>query len=254
MTGVFGLVSSVGVLYQVIDIRRRSRPQADKVGGTSGEPLAWSAVPPQSRREETSTPAGSSRTLDHSAPTYAAESARTTGAVPTSISPINVEGSAVPTGTAGVPKVIARARKLILALTALTAVGCALLAYVGIAETTSGDASGNSLTGNLLLGIFMALVLALPLVAIQTVLSVQIGLRRNWARIAAIVMLACQALFCSCGGAVYATANLTTDVGESTLRPGIGTVTMGVVWLALGGLSIVASAMLLQPKSRSYFG
>ena len=187
LTGLFGIVSTVGVVYQVLDIRQRSRengPPSDVLQLVGPVPIAAVAMPETGLLR----PQHSDTFVAHQNPSSPAVPIMVSGAnIPTEQS---VQAQSPPP-----PAMIVRVRQLILSLSVLTVIGFGLLMYVGAVSTPAEgtDAKETTASESLLYGTIATMVFALPFVAVQTLLSLKIGARRTWARIAAIVVMLAQA-------------------------------------------------------------
>ena len=297
LTGVFGLVSSVGVAYQVIDIRRRSRRQTVEIGPESGVPGARSAAPgaaavvttpsPEPYRAPTQpaqvypsagttqVPSAMPRPVAAPLPSYSVvppplapsqQQPRVPEPTSPSLAPAPVVGiphqigqvssygqTASPmvggaTNAPAMPRILRRGQVLLLLLTVLMFSNAVLFAIAMSADPVVRDDGTVSDTPFVVNAIGILIILT-PLAIVPTVLSRLIGRGRNWARIAATVVLLIQGVLCSCFGlgpfALIADAPNASGV--------VAYIGLGLMTLAYGLISLWVSVLLLRPNSLAYF-
>jgi hypothetical protein len=219
LTGVFGLVSSIGVVYQVHDIRGRTRSPRVHTVSAGLQPVV-TVVRPQS--PELPTPTASQPDFQDS---------------PSGVSTV---------GPPAIPPAIRRARIAIVVITVLLVLCSILSAYLWYVEgyiVTTGGSAGAVVTGAFLFTGF-----ELPVISVLTICSRSIGRGRNTGRIGAIAVLLPQMLLC-CGLGVGLTPS---EISNGTSVP-IGWVSFGVLSFAVVASAIVTSFLLLLPQSNSFF-
>jgi hypothetical protein len=242
LTGLFGLVSTVGVVYQVIDIRQRSRKHDN---GRAG-PVA--VAPPN-----VVAPAGWQQPAQ---PPKATPPAQYSGPVVAGPPPVVHHPPAVPVGYGPprTPSAVVGARVLLLVASVLTAIGVAFVLYVSQVEygDTSTPSSSTDAAQYLIAAIIVFLIFAVPLATAPTLLSILIGRGRNGARIFTVVVAGLQAFLCPCFGAYLAFAQKTAETPTGRHATG-GNIGLGVTLMALGIVSIVVAIMLFVPQSTAFF-
>ena len=164
LTALFGIVSTVGVGYQIIDIRRRHRSTpapAPHVGAHGppvpayGPPVSWPAPP----------------------------------------------ASLAPPPPPAPPRIVLVVRILLLALTVLAVPNAGLWIFAAVVRDETPDSLRDPVTWIALVIAF--LILSVPFAVVPTVLSAFIGRGRSVARVTAVVLLTSQGLCCGLIGAAF---------------------------------------------------
>ena len=265
LTALFGLVSSIGVAYQVIDMRRRPQQagppdQPTPAPSTPEPPLAPVSTGWQQPTFEL--PSLYTAARQRAAAAASQQSAAASPASTPLMRPSPAFSMAAPMtaqqisgpATIGTPRVVVLTRVLLLITSVLSAVSVALLFYIVEVESdqsTTATAAEESVA-YWLGGLIVFLIIAIPLSTIPTVLSVFIGRGHNWARICATTVAGVQAVLCTCGGAVLPFTEPTngTPSGEYSAA---GNLSLGLTGVAIGLVSTVITIMLYLPDSNTFF-
>jgi hypothetical protein len=271
LTGVFGVVSSLGVLYQIVDIRQRSRasttagagpvsavavppvaapPVAGPVGWPPPEPptthLAPYSGPPVSPTYPVyPQPPPGSFTVPAPPPSAYAPSAYYPPPVPPQPGPLY--------GPPPIPRSVLRARLLLLLVSVFTAASVALLIYVSQVEIADAPGSQTSLPMTVVAGAILILIVATPLSLIPMAMSLLIGRAREWARITSIVVLFSQGLCCSCFGAFIPFSPAYSGSDASGEKAVVGDAVLGALGVLIGVASVAVAILLLTKGSSEYF-
>jgi hypothetical protein len=267
LTAIFGAVSSVGVVYQVIEIRQRSRRSSPAMGqnvvapavptpavGRMDTPLWTPPIEPRQAyvRPEDATvrlgvpPPGPAPAVYPVAQPYPAPPAWQPPPMPTPVAPPAYPYHVIATGPPIAPRAVSRVRVLFLVLTVLLVPGVILMSYA-ISVDPSPSTTGTRYS--FVEYTISYLVLSIPLEVLLVVLSRLVGRGRNGARVTALVVLLSLGLFCSCFGFLAPIAEFDPSKTGLTLTY----VFLGLSWFAFGAIAVVVSVMLLQPQSNRYF-
>ena len=258
LTGVFGVVSSLGVLYQIIDIRQRSRAStagagAVPVGPAVPPPVAGPVGWPPPEPPTTHLAPYSGPPVSPTYPAYPPPGSYTVP-VPTPYYPAPTAPPPGPWfGPPPIPRSVLRARLLLLLLSVFTAASVALLVYVSQVEIADAPGSESSLPMTVLAGAILILIVATPLSLIPMAMSLLIGRGREWARVTSIVVLFSQGLCCSCFGAFLPFLPAYSGSDASGEKAVVGDAVLGALGVLMGVASVVTAILLLTKGSSEYF-
>lgn len=264
LTGVFGLVSTVGVTYQIIDIRQRARNlsagSTNRPQATAHAPIAPSPVPRPVEPSTTATatgyvvypppqPSQPQPWLDPRSqpqPRYPTEPAPRPAPIPQQPAlRVDLQGRSTQPDA---PAALQRARLLLVALSVLMVPVVIAMSYALSKTPPSGDSrSGTSLGFGAYAIVYV--ILSIPIVVLLAWLSHKIASGRNWARITTVVVLLALGSFCSCFGAVTPFAGYDADLPDLSAA----FVVFGVLSFLFGLLGIITSVILLRNPLAAYF-
>lgn len=259
LTAAFGLITTVGVFYQVRDIR--NRPHAERQPSTVVPPEAAESQPrPRPTPPPPSTgggPIARQPPWPVEPPHWQPGSDRRPPGTPSNVPQPEIAGS-FQYGASGdtmagkaqpvTPKTIRWVRVLILAITVLMIPNASF--YV-IGSITAGDQAQDPFAGlaEWLATICTILLIAVPLVATPTVLSIQIGRGRNWARFVTVVIFSGVGLFCGCFGAFFPFLEFRPDTEPSPVaKAGIAVFTV-----VISALLLAVAILLIRPEANAFF-